>query len=195
MRLPAKLGDRELRLYDLIFNRFIASQMAEAVVTVQELRVKLNSDTASLERVVDIEAQGFLKVLPIIKAQEKVSPGRYRVVHVEVRRVPSKWLFSEGELVSTMKQRGIGRPSTYSRIIELLYQRGYIFQNNGRILSTRLGRAVYEYLSSKYGDLVSEELTKKLEETMDRIENNEVDYQDVLRQLYSDLSKLLVEKH
>ncbi|MEM2041027.1 MAG: DNA topoisomerase, partial [Nitrososphaerota archaeon] len=90
---------------------------------------------------------------------------------------------------------GIGRPSTYSRIIELLYSRGYIFQNNGRLLNTRLGKLVYEYLSSKYGDLVSEELTKKLEETMDRIENNEINYQDVLMQLYNDISRLLAEKH
>ncbi len=195
IRLPAKLGDKELRLYDLIFNRFIASQMAEALVTVQELRIKLNSNMTSLDRVVAIDMPGFFKVLPIVKAQEKVSPGRYRVVRIEVRRVPSKWLFSEGELVSTMKQKGIGRPSTYSRIIELLYQRGYIFQNNGKILSTKLGRAVYEYLSSKYGDLVSEELTKKLEETMDKIENKEINYQDVLKQLYNDLSRLLAEKH
>jgi len=193
MRMPAKIGEKELMLYDLIFNRFISSQMAEAVVTVQELRMRLNNNVTTMERVVSIDMPGFLNVLPIVKAREKISPGRYRVVHMEVKRVPAKWLFTEGELVSTMKQKGIGRPSTYSRIIELLYTRGYIFQNNGKLLSTKLGRTVYEYLSNRYGDLVSEELTKKLEETMDKIENNEINYQDVLRQLYRDLSRLLAE--
>ncbi|MEM3669062.1 MAG: reverse gyrase [Nitrososphaerota archaeon] len=195
MRFPLRLGEKELRLYDLIFNRFIASQMVDAVVTTQELVINIDDNISTLNRVVSIIELGFLKVLPTIKAQEKISPGRYRVVRLELRRVPSKWLLSEGELISMMKQKGIGRPSTYSRIIELLYSRGYIFQNNGRLLNTRLGKLVYEYLSSKYGDLVSEELTKKLEETMDRIENNEINYQDVLMQLYNDISRLLAEKH
>ncbi len=193
MRLPLKIGEKELRLYELIFNRFIASQMVEATVTVQELKVILNNNTTTLNQIVSIDSPGFLKVLPIVKPIKMVSPGKFRVVNIEVKRIPAKYLFNEGELVAMMRQRGIGRPSTYSRILEVLYNRGYIFQNNGRLLSTKLGRAIYNYLTDKYGDLVSEELTRKLEETMDKIENREINYQEVLKQLYADLSRIMKE--
>jgi reverse gyrase len=82
-----------------------------------------------------------------------------------------------------MKDRGIGRPSTYSRIVQVLFDRGYVFEKKGRLIPTNKGLSVYSYLKEYFGDYVSEEVTRQLELTMDKIEAGELDYQQVLREL------------
>ncbi|MCS7145522.1 MAG: reverse gyrase [Nitrososphaerota archaeon] len=186
LRLPTRLENRDLALYDLIFRRFMASQMREAVGLRQSCKIKVLDSEYRVERIVDVKEPGFLKVFTTVKPSKPLAAGVHSVVKLEVRRVQAAYLFREGDVVALMRERGIGRPSTYARIISVLYRRGYIFNNKGRILATRLGRAVYEYLASNFGMLVSEELTVRLEELMEKIESGEVKYQDVLRELYNE---------
>jgi reverse gyrase len=86
-----------------------------------------------------------------------------------------------------MKERGIGRPSTYAHIINVLYKRGYIINSNGRILPTRLGKTVYNFLTTRYGHLVSEDLTRRLEELMDEVESGRLNYTEVLQSFYKEI--------
>jgi reverse gyrase len=66
-----------------------------------------------------------------------------------------------------MKEKGIGRPSTYAKIVQVLFLRKYVFERKGKVFCTALGAKVYHFLSKNYGEMVSEELTRKLEEEMD----------------------------
>jgi reverse gyrase len=91
-----------------------------------------------------------------------------------------------------MKEKNIGRPSTYSKIIEILFKRNYIIEKNGMIFNTKLGKMVYEYLYNNFTHFASEELTRKLEATLDEIENGKVDYQEILKSLHEEITSLMI---
>lgn len=187
LRIPARLESEELGLYDLVFRRFIASQMTSARVQKSIYRIRVGGEVLRLERLTGIASPGFTLVYPSVRIEKQLPIGVQKVVDLSLRKVPAAPLFREGDLISLMKERSIGRPSTYAHIIGILYKRGYIFQNRGRLLATNLGKRVYDFLTSNYGHLVSEELTRRLEALMDEVESGRVSYLDVLRDLHREI--------
>ena len=91
-----------------------------------------------------------------------------------------------------MKRRGIGRPSTYASIVEKLIERGYVIENNGFLIPTKLGKEVYSYLQSRkeVHEFLKEEFTRRLEELMDKVEEGKEDYADILNDLYRSIIEL-----
>jgi reverse gyrase len=187
LRLPVKLEKRHLDLYELIFKRFMASQMAAAKVERTAYNIKLLGQEMKLERVTGVISPGFTILYPSLRAERPLPTGIHRVADYQIRKVRAAQPFREGELVGLMKERGIGRPSTYAHIINVLYKRGYIINSNGRILPTRLGRTVYNFLTTRYGHLVSEDLTRRLEELMDEVESGRLNYTEVLQSFYKEI--------
>ncbi|MEM3156082.1 MAG: DNA topoisomerase, partial [Nitrososphaerota archaeon] len=164
-----------------------------AIVLKQSYRVRVLGSEYGVERVVGVKDPSFLEVFQTVRVLKPLTPGVHRVVNLDARRVQAVPLLREGDIIALMRERGIGRPSTYARILSVLYKRGYIFNNRGRVLATRLGRIVYDYLASNFGMLVSEDLTRRLEELMEKVEAGEVGYQEVLKELYQEamlISKL-----
>jgi reverse gyrase len=86
--------------------------------------------------------------------------------------------------VPWVKKRRLGRPSTYAHIVQTLLERGYVREKGGRLVPTKRGIEVYRFLKENYPEYTSEELTRKLEEAMDRIERGELDYRNVLKEAY-----------
>lgn len=187
---PVKLTSRHLRLYDLIFRRFMASQLPPAKVMVQRYVVEVDGLEVEVERNVEVLEPGFNRVFTVIREGRRVEEGEYLVKDAEVRRVPAAWLYTEGDVISLMKERGIGRPSTYSKIVQVLFERGYVFEKRGRLIPTKKGRSVYLYLKENFGEYVSEEVTRELERTMDRVEAGELNYQEVLAGLRKQLEEI-----
>ena len=185
------LTKNHIKLYDLIFKRFIASQMVEAKVIKQKIEVNVLGVKRELERVVGIVEPGFLKIYPIIQVEERISPGKYHG-KVEVIEKPKVSLFTQGDVVKLMKERGIGRPSTYAKIIQTLLQRNYIIESKRtkKLIPTDLGVKVYTYLSQNYFQLISEERTAMLEKIMDEIEEGKRNYVDVLDELYEEIKSI-----
>ncbi len=183
----ARLTETHYRMYDLIFRRFVASQCRPAKIIAQRISVEILGNVVELPRDVSITDKGFLEFYPTIKIVDRVEEGEYKVSGLEVRKVPSAWLLTEGDIVALMKERGIGRPSTYSKIIETLLERGYVIERAGRLIATRKGMMIYQYLTERFGNYVSEELTRKLEAAMDQVENGEADYQRILGELYQEV--------
>jgi len=182
---------KHLKAYSLIFRRFIASQMREAEVRRQEAEIEIDGLKFRVERNVEIVEPGFTLENPTLKVEEKLKSGTYRPVKIQVRRKALKTLYSEGDIIALMKRKGIGRPSTYAKIIQTLLQRGYVIKTRrGKLVPTRLGKEVYHYLTSKYSDLVSEERTRMLEEIMDSIERGEAEYLEILRNLHEEIMKI-----
>ncbi len=169
------------RLYDLIFWRFIASQMKEAVVEKAVLELTVNGHVFSEEIIVDVIFDGFSKLFPlkVYKLDEK-----YRPEPTEFKLVPKVWPFTEGQLIDEMKRRGLGRPSTYAKIVHTLFERGYVARRGKFLYPTRLGVKVFNYLR-QFEPYTSEEFTRILEEDMDLVERGEVDHQKILRDLSS----------
>ncbi|RUM47179.1 MAG: reverse gyrase [Hyperthermus sp.] len=201
LQLARPLTQRHYRLYDLVFKRFIASQSRPARLRRQRLRLTIRIDVPGEgvkeivreeERTVEVIEPGWLKFYPTIGVEEKVKPGVYRVTRVTSRVWSPVQLLTQAEAVRLMKEKGIGRPSTYAKIIEVILRRGYaVSRGRGSLIATLRGIGVYDYLTKRFPQLVSEDTTRRLQETMDKIEAKLVHYEDVLGEIISQLSKAL----
>ncbi|HDD42580.1 MAG TPA: reverse gyrase, partial [Nitrososphaeria archaeon] len=156
----------------------------------QRFGVEVMGNEIEVSRDVEVREKGFLEFFPTIRIAGRVKEGGYEVQNLESRKIPSAWLLTEGDAVALMKERGIGRPSTYSKIIETLLERGYVIERAGRLIATKKGITIYQYLTERFRNYVSEELTRKLEEAMDRVESGRADYQEILRRLYDEVMEI-----
>ncbi len=184
--------DRALKLYDLIFRRFMASQMRAAKVEITRLRFMVPSYQWEEAIISAVLEPGFEKMYPTFVVVGLQAEGKPTKPMLQL--VPKAELYTEGTLVQEMKRRGLGRPSTYAEIVTTLIQRRYVkVLKGGRLLPTKLGREVYQYLKKNFPHQVDEELTRRLEEAMDLIEAGELDYQKVLQEAY-EIRHLLEEE-
>jgi reverse gyrase len=189
LRFPKRLSTEHFQLYDIIFKRFIASQMREAKLLYQSFKVVIDGNHTIMERPIRIVSDGFNLIAPI-RIATPVKEGEYKLKFVRVLYLPKTRPFTQGEVIALMKERGIGRPSTYAKIVATLLERKYAFERKNRLINTILGFKVYKYLSFKFGKYVSEETTRKLEEIMDQVEQGKVDYKEVLKSLYQEIMEI-----
>lgn len=187
IQLVRPLTRLHYRLYDLIFRRFIASQMIEAVVEVARYKASTPHFSKEFTAYVEVVEPGFTLVyrpftLSVIK------PGSYRIVEVRRRKMPTVRLYTQADLVARMREEEIGRPSTYAKIVSTLLARRYVVETKRRrLLPTKLGMEVYEYLVDNYRNLISVQRTRKVEEMMDKVERGELDYLEVLKEFYEEV--------
>ncbi len=180
MNILRSFTSNHIRLYSLIFKRFMASQMSNAKVRYQIIEIP--SMNTTIEFPIGIEEEGFTRILPI-KVYDRIIKGKVKVIESTLKKRATIYPYTQGELVRDMKEKGIGRPSTYSIIINHILEKRYAVDSKGFLIPTRLGRMVYEFLSGNYGYLVSEELTRELESKMDKIEEGKADPNNVLQVL------------
>jgi reverse gyrase len=189
LRFPKRLSSEHFQLYDLIFKRFIASQMRETKLLYQRFKVLINGNQTFIENPVSIISEGFNLVLPI-KIANRVEEGEYPLKFARLLYLPAAKPFTQGEIIALMKERGIGRPSTYAKTVATILERRYAIEKGNRLISTVLGFKVYKYLSLKFGKYASEEATRKLEAIMDQIEQGEANYKEILKELYQEIMEI-----
>ncbi|MGB8575835.1 MAG: type I DNA topoisomerase, partial [Pseudolabrys sp.] len=201
----AKYVDRDqARLYELIWNRAIASQMesAELERTTVDITAKAGSRNIELRASGQVvKFDGFLTLYQ--EGQDEISEDD------ESRRLPamsegdtlSKQAiessqhfteppprFSEAALVKRMEELGIGRPSTYASILQVLKDRGYVRIDKKRLVPEDKGRVLTAFLESFFARYVEYDFTAGLEEQLDRISNNEMAWRDLLRDFWRDFT-------
>ena len=196
IRVTATLRESHYRLYDLIFRRFIASQMRPSRFTRRRLRLRIGSIYYVME--VYTEASGgYALIYPVprtrpglaaVGAGDTLTPEKVRI-----SRGSTVQLYSHGDVVMLMKQKGIGRPSTYAKTIENILRHGYAVESKYRrkLVPTKLGISVYDYLVEHYGGLVSEDRTRRLMEEIEMITAGHLDAVRVLKELYAELEELV----
>jgi len=189
LRFPKRLTSDHFQLYDLIFKRFIASQMREARLLYQQFKVLIDGNQTFVENPVSILSEGFNMILPI-KTASAVEEGEYTLKFVRLLFLPAARPFTQGEIIALMKEKGVGRPSTYAKTVATLLERRYAIEKRNRLISTKLGFKVYKYLSLRFGKYTSEEATRKLESIMDMIEQGKVDYKEILKELYQEILEI-----
>lgn len=180
---------RHFALYDLIFRRFMASQCKPYRAKVERYLIEVDGRSFEEERVV--EADG--KAIQLYKWAVRVSsplPEGVREVSVKVLKLPKALPYTQSEIIKTMKERGIGRPSTYAALVDKLFLRKYVVERGGRVVPTQRGRMVYLFLWRNYGKYISEERTRMLEQKMDAIERGELGLQDALKELYNEVTMI-----
>lgn len=191
LRLPKALTSNHYKLYKLIFDRFIGSQMVEARAVKAYYTVRLLDSTVKSEGFMRIVEPGFTLVKPLPVLPENLE-GVFKVSSVYHRRGSTVRLYTESDLVRLMRERGVGRPSTYAKIVSTLFRRRYVVKvGRGYLVPTSLGRKVYRFLKENYGGYVSEETTRRLEEAMKAIEEEAVSYLDVLRRMECEIRSIV----
>ncbi|MET1101660.1 MAG: DNA topoisomerase, partial [Pyrodictiaceae archaeon] len=148
--------------------------------------------TKEIERYSKVIFPGFLEVYMPIKIEGELRSGVYKPKRI-IPRVRSMIApLTQADAIRLMKERNIGRPSTYAKIIDTLLRRAYaVSKARGMLLATNRGIKAYEFLMKYFSGLLSEEVTRKLQETMDMIEKGEEDYQRVLENIWHEIEESL----
>ncbi len=188
------LSRDEARLYKLIWDRFMASQMLPAVFDVTRVDVESGPYTLRANGKV-LKSPGFLALYEETRGNgEKADNGRdallpplaegetLKLVQVtsEQKFTKPPALFSEATLVKALEENGIGRPSTYASILSTLSDRNYADRVEKRFHPTPLGRLVNRLLQNGFSDIINEGYTAQLEVQLDRIEEGEIDWKSAL---------------
>jgi len=200
-----RLKKEELKLYDLIWRRFIASQMAAAKIEDKRMTVEsLGKEKNRYEFLTEgksIKFNGFLKIYSL-NLREKQLPTFYESEPLKlVKLIPSQhWTlpprrYNEGTLVKTLELYGIGRPSTYAPIISIIQKRGYIEKDKQRYFRpTEIGETVNNLLALHFPDVVNVNFTAKMEEDLDKIADGRAKWRKVIRDFYFPFEENLKKK-
>ena len=187
-----------LKLYTLIYNRYVASQMAPAVFAVTA--VEIAAGPAQFKANGRIQKfDGYRRVLPPAGKSEDIELPSLR----EQQRLDRLDLFetqhftqpppryNEASLVKQLEKEGIGRPSTYASIIETIQDRGYVKQENRRFFATDVGKVVTDLLVQHFPRIMDLKFTSHFEEELDEIETGKCLYQEVLDEFWGPFSQSL----
>jgi reverse gyrase len=193
LRFPSPLTEREIRAYDIIFRRFVASQMKASRVEKIKFKITIGKEEKEFEFLNRVVEEGFSR---IFRLQERkihgVKEGKVKILESRKRIIPAFYPYTYSEIVSTMKEKKIGRPSTYAKILEILKKRNYVKEiKRSTLISTILGAKVFEFSQSNFSKYLDEETTRKLEENMDAIESGKKNFEDVLKAIYSEVNEII----
>lgn len=194
------LDKDQASLYELIWRRFVASQMSAAkfeqvTVDITAGRFGLRATGSSLQ------FPGYMAVMPDNADEEKVGILGELVADQPldlVQVLPEQHFtkppprYTEATLVQELEENGIGRPSTYAAIIETLRQRKYVRMKERAFVATPTGCSVYDYLMDFFPHIMDIEFTARVEEDLDEVEDGDVQWVDVLRRYYDDLETQMV---
>jgi len=206
-RAPKKvkkfLSPDQYKLYQLIWNRFVASQMREAIFDVIAVDVKAGNylfrATAST-----IAFSGFMVLYREAKEEEEEEKERKVPANLNVGE-PLKLLglkpeqhftkpsprYSEASLVKELESEGIGRPSTYAQIIGTLLEREYVLREKRKLIPTDLGTTVNILLTRAFPDIFNVGFTAQMEENLDKVEAGEDEWVQVVDRFYETFEKTL----
>ena len=192
--LITDLTRKHVNVYRMVMNRFLASQSKPVIVEKSKVLMKVGKKELEIEVIVDVKKEGW-NTFSTLSVSPRFSPGTYRVVEKKIYKKHTVPLFTQASIVEEMKRRGIGRPSTYAKIVEVLFKRDYVYEDKyGRIRPTKLGTTIYNFLKEKYERYITEETTRRLEEVMELVEEGRQDYQKILKELYEEISILMLEE-
>ncbi|MGN1400568.1 MAG: type I DNA topoisomerase [Bacillus sp. (in: firmicutes)] len=191
------LSRDQFRLYKLIWERFVASQMAPAILDTMSVNLE-NKDVLFRATGSKVKFPGFMKVyvestddnadekdnqLPDLKEGDIVYSKDIEPKQHFTQPPPR---YTEARLVRTLEELGIGRPSTYAPTLDTIQKRGYVGVENKRFMPTELGEVVYESIAEFFPDIIDVEFTAKMEEEFDNIEAGEIKWRQVINEFYGE---------
>jgi DNA topoisomerase I len=197
---PGSLGDMEVdarKLYQLIWQQFVACQMTPAQFTATSITVTAGEyEMTAKGRVTRFD--GYLAVMPASRKNDDDGelPDLQKGDKMDLLvLVPQQHFtkpvarFSEASLVKELEKRGIGRPSTYAAIISTIQDRGYVRIENKRLFAEKIGDVVTDRLNENFDDLMDYGFTATMEEHLDEIASGTLKWKDLLNLFYRDFSQ------
>ncbi|MED3563523.1 type I DNA topoisomerase [Bacillus xiapuensis] len=202
--LKEYLSRDQLRLYKLIWERFLASQMAQAVMDTMSVDLQ-NGKVLFRATGSKIKFPGFMKVyvegsddqveernnmLPDLKEGDEVFKKDIEPKQHFTQPPPR---YTEARLVKTLEELGIGRPSTYAPTLDTIQKRGYVALDNKRFVPTELGEIITESILEFFHDILDVAFTARMEKGLDYIEDGKVPWVEIIDEFYKDF-KIDLEK-
>jgi DNA topoisomerase I len=197
------LSKDQQKLYALIWERFVASQMTNAKVRTSSADIEVGEGTfrVASSRVVE---QGFYKVIKIGATKEDRAEGsvpelktgdeiKVELIHAEQHFTQGPSRFTDASIIKALEEQGIGRPSTYAPIISVLLERYYVSRENRQLVPTTLGRMISEILVDYFPDVVNVGFTAGMEDMLDEVEDQRADWVHKIRDFYGPFKKKVDE--
>jgi DNA topoisomerase I len=197
------LSRDQFRLYKLVWERFVSSQMASALL--DTLSVDIEAGTATFRAVGSkVSFPGFMKVyvegnddgttdedkyLPPLQAGDALNKQEIEPKQHFTQPPPR---YTEARLVKTLEELGIGRPSTYAPTLETIQKRGYVAIEEKKFMPTELGELVIEQMEQFFPEILNVEFTANMEGDLDHVEEGSEDWVKVLAEFYESFEKRLV---
>ena len=202
--IKESLSKDQYKLYKLIYNRFLASQMAPAVFNTISATIDANNYTfkangqsikfkgfmALYVEGVDVESKEDNSNVPDLKEKQEVKKESIEGKQSFTEPPPR---YTEASLVKALEEKGIGRPSTYSPTITTILDRRYIEKEKKQLYPTELGKAVNKLLIENFSDVVNEEFTIKIENEFDEIAEGKEEWKKMIEEFYGPFIKEVEE--
>ena len=189
------LSPEQYKLYKLIYNRFIASQMASAIYDTMSVNIDVNTYNFRATGQ-NLKFKGFMtlyvEVLENEKEEVELSLPELEIGATVIKqKLNSKQSFTappprytEASLVKALEEKGIGRPSTYSPTITTILERRYIEKEQKQLMPTELGKVVNKLLVENFPNIIDVEFTAKIEEEFDAVAEGKENWKQILREFY-----------
>jgi len=195
------LDDRQKKVYDLIWRRFMGSQMSPALT--DSTRVEIKADKYCFKANGQIlKFDGFLKIYPV-KFEENELPKLNQGDVLDLKKLealkhstepPAR--YTEAGLIKILEENGIGRPSTYAPVISTIQDRNYVEKNEQkRFVPTEIGRIVNDLLVNHFSNIVDVKFTSNMEDQLDQIAEGKKEWKQVSKDFYEPFDKNLQEKY
>ena len=204
VRLKEELTRDQFRLYQLIYNRFLASQMAPAQYECETIKLEADGyefGASSTKLLFD----GFMAVYSIEDENDEIKNLFKNIdgnTQINVEKLLDKQHFTqpaahftEGSLVKKLEELGIGRPSTYAPTISTILARRYVVKENRNLYVTELGEAVNQIMMKSFSVIVDTDFTANLESLLDKIEEGAIPWKTVVENFYPDLEEAVASAH
>ncbi len=196
------LSRDQYRLYKLIWERFVASEMAPAIMDTMSVDL-INGSVMFRATGSKVKFPGFMKVYVEGSDDQKEEKDKFLPALEESDKVKSEFIdpnqhftqppprYTEARLVKTLEELGIGRPSTYAPTLDTIQRRGYVTLDNKRFIPTELGEIVLELVREFFPDIIDVEFTANMERSLDDIEDGNVKWERIIERFYQDFEKHL----
>ena len=198
------LTKEQFRLYKLIWSRFIASQMANALYDVTAIEaacgrhvfrathqsMKFSGFTAIYEEGRDDEQEKLDSPLPDLTPGEALTAAGFDKQQ-HFTQPPAR--YTEASLVRAMEEKGVGRPSTYAAIIATIQDREYVVKTDKKLSPTKLGEVVNGLMMDRFPNIISVEFTADMEKQLDQVEAGQRRWKNVLEEFYTDFHQEMLD--
>ena len=195
-KIKEALTKDQYKLYKLIYNRFMASQMTAAIFDTVSVTIDANTYTFKASGQ-NLKFKGFMTLYvegtdDQVEENDETIPELELKQEVKKQKLESKQSFTEpppryteASLVKALEEKGIGRPSTYSPTITTILERRYIEKEQKQLVPTELGKVVNKLLTENFTDIINVEFTANIENQFDNIAEGKENWKDMIREFYT----------
>jgi len=195
--LELSLSKDQMKLYKLIWERFVASEMADAKFDSLSIKVT-NADYVLKTSGSMLKFEGYLKVYSFATIKDK-EVAEFEVdeklenkeIECEQHFTQPPARYTEATLVKEMEEKGIGRPSTYAPTISTIISRGYVEREKRSLLPTELGEIINDIMVSYFTDIVNADFTAEFENKLDLVEDGDIAWKSIIRDFYGPFEKMI----